>query len=371
MSAISQIALRMTTGAPIDSARPVVLSRLRVSVDHSLKRRALTEAAWLAFYLPRGGLQALARRLPLDRLRDQLPRRLAEQLRFSLYPARITDATEKRCATAYAPWGDPADLDPSRPVRYDGTPRTSLLMVTHGNEALTRLCLRSLQEAAGAVSFEVIAVDNGSPVGDGTAAYLERAASSGILPLRVVLNRDNRGFSAANNQAAGLARGEILVLLNNDTVVVPGWLERLVGHLERDRSLGLVGPRTNACGNEAALGTPYGDLDGMFAFARARPETPCARDLEMLTLFCAAIPARLWGEVGGLDERYRLGMFEDDDLAMAVRRAGRRVAVCEDVFVHHYGGASFSQLPPRTYLRVWWENRRRYVAKWGVAWKPR
>jgi GT2 family glycosyltransferase len=75
--------------------------------------------------------------------------------------------------------------------------------------------------------------------------------------------------------------------------------------------------------------------------------------------------------VGGLDERYGRGLFEDDDLAMAVRRHGWRVALARDVFVHHYGGASFSRLPPSEYLRLWWQNRRVYERKWQTRWQPR
>ncbi len=79
----------------------------------------------------------------------------------------------------------------------------------------------------------------------------------------------------------------------------------------------------------------------------------------------------LWDEVGGLDERYRVGMFEDDDLAMAVHRRGRKVTLARDVFVHHFGGAAFSRLAPARYLRIWWENRRRFEAKWRTTWARR
>jgi GT2 family glycosyltransferase len=165
----------------------------------------------------------------------------------------------------------------------------------------------------------------------------------------------------------------VLVLLNNDTVVPPGWLERLVAPLEEDPRVGLVGATSNACGHAAELAVDYADLDGMerFAAERARAYAGQRRELEMVTLFCAALPRALYAQLGGLDERYRVGLFEDDDLAMAVRRAGRRVVVADDAFVHHYGGASFDRLGSSRYLRLWWENRRRFERKWGVAWQKR
>src|SRR6267142_1083990 len=221
------------------------------------------ELAWLRFYLPRQAVQLLARRLPLAALRDRLPRVVAERLRFGLYPARITDAEANvECARQYAPWGVLAELDSARPLRYDAPPRASILIVTYNNLALTRLCLASLQRCAGATPFEVIVVDNAS--GDGSADWLEAAAARHLLPMTVVRNPQNAGFAGGNNLAAGRARGDTLVFLNNDCVVVPGWLEALVGHLDRDPTLGLLGPVTNSGGNgEAQLGTRYADLDAM------------------------------------------------------------------------------------------------------------
>ena len=330
------------------------------------------ELAWLRFYLPRQAVQLLARTLPLAELRDRLPRAVAERLRFGLYPARITDAAEVECARAYAPWGDPAQLDPARPVRWDAPPRASILLVTYNNLALTRLCLASLQRAAGALPFEIIVVDNASA--DGTPTWLRETDARGLLPLTVVANAHNAGFAAANNQAARRARGDVLVFLNNDCVVVPGWLETLVAHLDREPSLGLVGPVTNSGGNgEAQLGTRYAGIDGMHAFAAAYTgaHAGVVEDVPMLALFCAAMPKERFAAVGGLDERYGRGLFEDDDLALAVRRHGWRVALARDVFVHHYGGAAFSRLPPGAYLRLWWQNRRTYERKWGVKWQPR
>lgn len=336
-------------------------------------QRLLDELAFLAFLAPREAVQALSRRLPLARLRDRLPRFVSERLRMGLYPARVTDPLRVVCARRHPAWGDPPELDPGLPIRFDAPPRASVLIVTYGNLDLTRLCLASVQRAArnGALPFEVIVVDNASS--DGTPGYLDEVARGGLLPIRVIKNSRNAGFAAANNQAAALARGDVLVFLNNDTVVRPGWLDGLVTALDRDPTCGLVGPVTNSCGNEAELGTSYSDLDAMERFAsdyclRHRGEQA---ELRMLTLFCAAMPAALFRRVGGLDEGYGAGMFEDDDLGMAVQRAGKRLVLLRDVFVHHYGGAAFSKLPPRQYLRLFYLNRRYFERKWQTRWQKR
>lgn len=334
-------------------------------------QRALEELRWLSFMLPREAVQLAGRHLPLATLRDHLPRFVGERLRMGLYPARVTDPQQVHIARSHPAWGDPPALDPARRIRFDGPPRASILLVTYGNLALTRLCLCSLQRAAGSLPFEIIAVDNRSP--DDTPAYLREVEASGLLPLRVVLNEQNRGFAAANNQAAALARGDVLVLLNNDTVVLPGWLEGLVAALDSDPTVGLVGPVTNSSGTDAQLGTPYRDLDELGAFAAeyTQDHQGLVSEPEMLALFCTAVPRALYTAVGGLDERYGRGMFEDDDLAMAVRRAGRRLVLRHDVFVHHYGGAAFGKLPPREYLKLWWQNRRTFERKWGTTWHKR
>jgi GT2 family glycosyltransferase len=337
----------------------------------SLYDRAREELEWWSFFLPRQGVQLLARRLPLAQIRDLLPEFVGAKLRFGLYPARVTEGKSVEVERRNPAWGDPARLDPTRPVHYTAPPRASLLMVTYGNLALTRLCLASVQRAAGSLPFEIVLVDNASP--DDSLAWLREAEASGLLPLRVIANAHNAGFAAANNQAAREARGDVLVFLNNDTVVTPGWLERLVGHLDANRRLGLVGPVTNSCGNEAEIPVEYETIDQMIAYAGKYTDAHAGElaELPMLTLFCTAMPRALFGDVGGLDEQYRVGMFEDDDLAMAVRKRGRRVALARDVFVHHYGGASFSQLHPGKYLRIWWENRRRFERKWGTTWQKR
>jgi GT2 family glycosyltransferase len=159
------------------------------------------------------------------------------------------------------------------------------------------------------------------------------------------------------------------VLLNNDTIVPPGWLQMLVWWLE-DRSIGLVGPVTNQAGNEARIPVPYADLDGMESFAAKRRRENLGRgfDIAMLAMFCTGLRRDVHATVGALDEQFGLGMFEDDDYARRVRGAGLRVVCAEDVFVHHFGGASFARLETASYRALFDRNRARFESKWG-AWR--
>ena len=98
----------------------------------------------------------------------------------------------------------------------------------------------------------------------------------------------------------------------------------------------------------------------------------CGRRFEipMLALYCAAIRRSLLDRIGLLDERFGVGMFEDDDLSRRVREVGLGVMCAEDAFVHHWGRASFGRLDEAAYQRLFEENRRRYEEKWGEPWKP-
>ncbi len=248
-------------------------------------------------------------------------------------------------------------------------PQWSVIVVTHENLVFTRLCLESVLAAAGLMSFELIVIDNGS--GDGTPEYLEQLAARDVR-VRFELGSDNRGFPAAVNRGLRAARGEFIALLNNDTIVVPGWLDAFAQHLQ-DPQLGLLSAVSNRAATQAQIDTDYetyGELFGFAARQMATHQGECT-PIQSLTLFCAALRAEVVAEVGLLDERFGLGMFEDDDYVVRVRRAGYAIACAEDVFVHHFGQASLGWLARSgSYGALFAENRRRYDEKWATRWAP-
>ncbi len=248
-------------------------------------------------------------------------------------------------------------------------PRASVVVVTYGKLPLTRLCLTSLLSNTPEPPIEVIVVDNGSK--DGTPAFLEELARR-RPEVRPSLNERNLGFAAANNQGLALARSDRLFVLNNDTVVPPRWLDPLLLRLE-DPAVGLVGPVTNRCGNEAQISAHYRTYGELLRFARdrAREREGQAFDIRTLTMFCVGIRRDVFEGVGPLDERFEVGLFEDEDYSVRVREAGLRVVCVEDSFVHHFGQGTFGDLVPSgEYGALFRANLHRFDEKWRTRWEP-
>jgi GT2 family glycosyltransferase len=112
---------------------------------------------------------------------------------------------------------------------------TSIIIPCWNQVGFTQQCLASLKQHT-RPAWELIVIDNGST--DGTAAYLAGARDMASVPVTVVTNATNLGFPAAINQGLRLARGEYLVLLNNDVVVTDGWLDQLIGLVNAKRRAG-------------------------------------------------------------------------------------------------------------------------------------
>ncbi|HXR30842.1 MAG TPA: glycosyltransferase family 2 protein [Solirubrobacterales bacterium] len=244
----------------------------------------------------------------------------------------------------------------------------SIVLVTRDGLVFTRLCIESVL-ASTEGDFELIVVDNGSE--DGTTSYLTALARRDAR-VKVILNGRNLGFAAACNQGLALARAEHLVLLNNDTMVPPGWLGGLLRHLANP-GVGLVGPVTNRIGNEAEIETHYRTWGEFVQLARRRAREHRGEWLEVRTaaMFCLAMRRQTHLRLGPLDERYEVGLLEDDDYSERAREAGYQLRCVEDVIVHHFGEASFGRLvADGEYARILRENQRRYAEKWGRSWQP-
>ena len=285
--------------------------------------------------------------------------------RFGL--SRPDSQSETETRLRLLPPGGP--LAPLPPPPAGPWPRAGIVIVSYFGLPYLRQCLESVFQRTTWPDFRVVVVDNGSDAG--TLEYL-RAAAEREPRLQVVANGKNQGFAAANNTGLRLLSDcETLVLLNNDTVVPPDWLGKLAHYAARP-DLGLVGPVTNWTGNEARIAAAYRSLSEMEQFAGAYTASQAGKifDIPVLAMYCIAFRREVFARTGELDEAYGVGMFEDVDYAEGVRKLGLRVVCCEDIFVHHYGMASFSKIDPLEYQRLFERNRDYFTRKWGHPWEP-
>jgi GT2 family glycosyltransferase/glycosyltransferase involved in cell wall biosynthesis len=248
-------------------------------------------------------------------------------------------------------------------------PRVSISIVAYNNLEMTRQCLESVSARTAWPNFEVFVVDNAST--DGTPEFL-RELEKRDPRVSVILNGANRGFAAANNQALAKASGTYIVLLNNDTIVSRGWLETLIRHLNANPEIGMIGPSTNAIGNEAMVPVGYSGPDQMPAWAEdyVRRHAGEVFEIPMLAMYCVAMRREVFEKVGPLDERFGIGLFEDDDYTLRVRKAGHRIVCARDSFIHHWMKAAFGKMPAAQYQELFERNRRLFEEKWGRAWIP-
>jgi GT2 family glycosyltransferase/glycosyltransferase involved in cell wall biosynthesis len=247
-------------------------------------------------------------------------------------------------------------------------PKISVIVLTYNNLHLTQACIRSLLDHSNYPNLEIIVVDNASS--DATPTYLQSLVEE-HSDIKLVLNNENRGFAAGNNQGLEIASGDYLVILNNDTKVTPGWALTLLRHLQLDRTIGIIGPVTNNIGNEARIETCYTCPEEMLTEARqiTLPKMGCLFSLRTVAFFCAMLPRHVYQKCGPLSEEFGLGFFEDDDYCRRIEALGYRVACADDVFVHHELSASFSKLSESTRQELFQANRAVYEAKWG-SWIP-
>jgi GT2 family glycosyltransferase len=242
-------------------------------------------------------------------------------------------------------------------------PDVSIVIPVFNQAPYTALCLRSIAESGTRRSFEILVVDDAST--DATPAMLE-----GCENLRVLRNPANMGFIRSCNRGAAEARGRLLLFLNNDTWVVPGWLDALADSLEGVENAGLVGSKLVYPDGllQEAGGIIWNDASGWNYGNRQDPSAPqfnYRRDADYCSGASIMIPKALFQKLGGFDERYLPAYYEDTDLAFSVRASGLRVLYQPASEVIHFEGVTSGRDTKRGVKASQGENRRRFFEKWS------
>ena len=236
-----------------------------------------------------------------------------------------------------------------------GNNMISIIIPAYNQHEITQECVRAIIDHT--KDYEIILVDNGSkpPIAGAN-----------------IRNEKNLGFPAAVNQGirAGFA-DDIIILLNNDVIVTPGWADYLKIHLEQ---YAIVSPLTNYCAGLQRVTLPLyenrEELDRV-ACENAVANKLQTREVNWIIGFCMAFRKSLWEELGEFDESLWPCSGEEIDFCLRARKSGHKIGIARDVYVHHAGSQTFRDLQTAgeiEYNKIVDRNNAHLAQKWGESW---
>lgn len=245
-----------------------------------------------------------------------------------------------------------------------GPPRgrtTSIVVVSRDALDQTRRCLEALRAAREEDHpTQLVFVDNGST--DGSADFLAEQPD-----VELIRNSENLGAPRARNQGIARCRGEAVVFMDNDVMVTPGWLGRMLYHLTVDGKSGCVSCLADRAAHDQEIELP-GPTDpasvAAFAEQLAIDKARQCRPAGLLSSFVLMVRREVLDLLGGFDERFSPWGFEDDDYSLRASLAGYRNRIALDVFVRHeaYAGRAKAEAHTELLRRNW----RRFADKWQL-----
>jgi GT2 family glycosyltransferase len=338
---------------------------------------ALQEARWREILLEQRLAQLEAELAAIYgsrawRLIAPVRKTIRKAMRFGYHPRRRSAArgaaaelaTAKRVCLARAEAELEALLAGSERlvVPSSAQPRVSILLVLFNQAALTLACLRSICTTV-RMPAEVVIVDNGSS--DHSAALLDRVSGA-----RIVRNADNRHFLSGVNQAADLARGEALLLLNSDACLRGGALEAAWRTLVDNQDASAVGgPIVLPDGALQEAGSIIWGDGNCSGYGRGcdpeAPEFQFVREVDYCSAAFLLVRRADFARLGGFDATFAPAYYEDSDFCMRLRAAGRRVLYEPRAAIDHYEFGSAAT--PDQALALQQRNRNLFAARHAAA----
>lgn len=259
-------------------------------------------------------------------------------------------------------------------MRTDGLKDLSVAIVTWEARELLEASLRSTYRNAAGIDLEIIVVDNASS--DGSASMVE----SHFPNVRLIVNSENKFFARANNQAIRESQGRHVLLLNVDTVVLPGALLALVSFLDTHPEVGMVGAQllntdrslqvtcnrfpTVAFGLFEVLAInqhwPHNPVRRRHIYADWDRQT--AQSVDAVSGACMMARSSAIEEVGFLDERF-LMYYEEDDWCFRFRKAGWPIYYYPGARVIHHGGHALERWAAGLSDRLYWDSLLKFYEK--------
>ena len=239
----------------------------------------------------------------------------------------------------------------------------SIVILTHNQVEYTKLCVESIDRFVN-TGHEIIFVDNASA--DGTIEYLTSIVEKNEN-YSLIKNSENRGYAAGNNMGIDAAKGEFVIVMNNDILVTQGAVESLIRVLKNHEQTVLAGPKTNFVkGSQLDLEAEYGSIKEMLNYAERNSKKNKGKtaQTDFLVGFMFLGRTKLLKEAGGFDESFGIGDYEDNDLCRKLSEIGYDLRIAEDSFVHHFGHVSFNASAV-DYNELIEKNKKIYEDKWS------
>jgi len=268
--------------------------------------------------------------------------------------------------------------------------KVGIVIVSYNAALAVRTTLASVCQAKNRTPLEIVLVDNASYdlERQQIREAFERYAAEADLPWTFIQQEKNLGFAGGNNVGIRyfLDREDIthICLLNSDVIVTDNWLDRLL-----EKQCDIISAVTNKADSEQSVPVDYdleladcldketgrlhsGAMDRVRSCAESRYRAWQGNTVETdVTFFCVILSKEVVGRVGLLDEAFFPGGFEDDDYCLRARSLGYRIHLARDVFIHHWGSASFGQLQYDYFTGKAQRNRQYLEEKHAIVWKMR
>lgn len=242
----------------------------------------------------------------------------------------------------------------------------SVIIPVYNNVDYTKMCIESLIRTTPQLA-ELIIIDNNSE--DSTSDYLTKLENEDGR-IKIIRNYVNVGFPNAVNQGLKESSAEFIVVANNDIIFTEGWASRFIEIADSDKRVGIVGPVSNiVSGVQIDKDAIYNSIEEMYQYAE-KVRTLRKGDLfqfPRIAFLCTLIKKEVVDKIGGLDERFTPGNYEDDDFCLRAQLAGFKTVIAKDVFIHHFGSKSFKANGTEAYKKRLETNRQIFVDKWGAT----
>ena len=251
-------------------------------------------------------------------------------------------------------------------VQKNKFPEVSIIVPVYNNIRYTKEFVDSLFSST-EVQLELIIVDNAST--DETPEFLAQLKNT-KADIKIISNKENLGFPASINQGILNAAANYILIANNDIVLTSGWLERIIEVAESDNKIGIVGPISNeVSGLQKDTQANYNSIDDMHRYASLVKEKNKNEVMEFprVAFLCTLIKKEVIEKIGGLDERFSPGNYEDDDFCLRAQLNGFKTVIAKDVFIHHYGSKSFKANGEIEYAARLEVNKKIFIEKWGAS----